>query len=170
VFVQTSSDGGQQWSTPILVSASGRSPAYEVNLLAGRDAALHLVWLQTVSGETTVVRHTRSSDAGQSWSRPTDLGPAAIHAGLRAAVDRCGSVHTVVEDHSQSSDRPRLKYAEWNGQWGTARTLFDTLTTLDADLRAAPDGSLILAFLGRPSESSMTHPPRSLVSHRRDHP
>jgi hypothetical protein len=163
VFLVRSPDGGRTWSSPRLISRSGRRQATEVRALVAPDGTLHLVWSQNLSGglRAEVARHVFSRDRGETWSAPDDLDAPDGFAQLRAVVDRCGSVHVVyttlstspknVWEYNRGVERWELWYAYWHRRWQAPQSPFASLNSLDADLVAARGGPLYLLWSARPA-------------------
>jgi hypothetical protein len=78
IFVSSSSDGGDTWTEPVLVSGAqsgvqGASPA------VGPDGTLYASWCSPCSGGAARIWVNRSTDAGATWGSPVQ---AATLTGL----------------------------------------------------------------------------------------
>jgi hypothetical protein len=62
-------------------------------------------------------------------------------------MDGCGTIHLVYESWARG---PSLRYLTWNGHWSPVVPLFDSLgVATNPTLHRAPDGRLMLVFVGR---------------------
>ena len=160
VFVRHSTDSGDHWGPASIVSLSGTRPAHETRVLHGAGATVHLVWLQgDASNGVSVVRHVQSADHGGTWSSPADLGPPALRQSLRATVDKCETLHVVVENLDGGADARVLEYATWVGTWSALSRPFPSLVAVGPDLRVGTRGLPLVAFLARQSDV----PPTSVM-------
>jgi hypothetical protein len=153
VFVQWSLDHGASWKPAVLVSASRESPAYDVKVLRDMRGAVHLVWRQTVSTTSSVIRHISSTDLGMSWSPPDDLPLRGPTNGLVAVFDRCNRLQVVLEDWSGGDERVALIDAVWDGAWSPLQRLYPSMRALGASIRSLSDSTTVLTFLGSPSSA-----------------
>jgi hypothetical protein len=148
VFLVRSPDAGRTWLQPQLISRSGANRATQVQVIAGPDGTVHLVWAQNLSGGLLpeVVRHVSSSDAGETWSSADDIDVPDGFGVLHGVADGCGGVHmayeVVVEPEAEDEpERGQLWYARWAGRWTSLAQPFDDLNSTEAALAASPDGS-----------------------------
>src|SRR5688572_17384898 len=90
LWLRRTTDGGVSWGVPLLVAASGRSPA-----VAAEGSNVDLVW-NTPTGR---VRYARSTDGGQTFGAAIFLSPLGRYA-WRPAVARGpgGIVAAIYED------------------------------------------------------------------------
>ncbi len=66
-----SSDGGQNWSSPINLSSTGQNAAASQIAINSSGKAI-AIWHRS-NGSNTIVQSSYSSDKGASWSTPTNL-------------------------------------------------------------------------------------------------
>lgn len=168
VLLLASSDGGNTWRPPMLVSRSGQFPAYAVTVFASPDGRVHLLWLQELGNARRVLRHVVSTDDGSSWSAPEDLvAPPGEPESPVAVVDACGTLHVIFQLRDHATQRAQLAYAAWRDHWTPVERLLDALVTTGApSLSLAPDGRLLLAFLARPADASAQTPFAPVVAER----
>jgi hypothetical protein len=125
VWIQRSLDGGATWEKEVLISRSGSTPAYELRLVSSPDGTLHLVWIQSRTDGTAVVRHVVSADSGVTWSAPIDLEVTPVQfAKLHVVVDACGVVNVIHEYLDFDAGQTRVEYATWDGRWSPIASLF----------------------------------------------
>jgi hypothetical protein len=149
VFFLMSKDGGTTWLAPRLVSLSGDYPAHGVHVLVGEHGEIHMVWKQALPNGSLIIRHVISDDDGATWGEPSDYSPAGNFEGMRAALDRCGTVHVVYEDWAGDHADTRIVHVSWSAGWTRAVHPFAGLTGMTPDLRADAAGHLSLIFVGR---------------------
>jgi hypothetical protein len=131
-----STDGGESFSDPILISGGDANPARAPSLAAGGRGAVHLAWTH---GEdpSAGIHFATSTDHGESFGAPQTVAGDNGHAeGPKIAVDEKGSVHLVyaespggpferydvrytrLKDGEDSFDEPRT-IAEPSQQWAS---------------------------------------------------
>lgn len=162
VFLIVSSDNGETWSSPRLVSQSGVSPAFHVQVLSS-GTKLHLTWKQSAR-DGPLVRHLSSIDDGITWSTPHDLDPATQFEGLRTVLDRCGNMHVIYEDWRGGPTRVHLDYATFTDGWSAPIHLFDASFAITPDLQLNSAGEPVLAFVGSRNGESDPEAQMTLVS------
>jgi hypothetical protein len=153
VLVRQSSDDGTTWGPPRVVSRSGDRAATQVRVLAAGPRTWDLLWLQSLSdgAHPDVIRRVASGDDGATWSDADDLKIPDLVTLLRAASDRCGTLHVVVAQQSpQRTSRARLLYARLplDSVWSTLSDPFPDATMVDPDLLLAGDGTIRLTAVG----------------------
>jgi hypothetical protein len=152
VFIVRSEDDGRSWSSPRLVSRSGRTPAFEVQARVGPGQELHLVWMQDTTGDLTaeLIRHVSSRDGGRTWSEPVDIRPPEGFRSLYTAIDACGTLHVIYEDWhggGTAGDTDYLRFVD--GRWEAAQHLFPRSVSVSATIGVAGDEVLIAALFRR---------------------
>ena len=156
VIVQRSADRGRTWSKAQVVSRSGMQPAYSVQVVIGKDGAVHIVWLQSVGKAAAALRHSVSHDYGESWSIPDAYaGARDDRHELRAVIDNCGVLHVIFENWNLGGNRGHLEHAIWDGGWHAPAKLFTGWYSRSADLTLSVIGSPVLAFMKRPAIASV---------------
>lgn len=85
------------WSSPVNISpTTGASVSADYTRLAvGRDGALHAIWTEFELPDgwpPTGVYYSRSTDIGETWSRPIELAGPSYDQGV-VAIDSAGQVH-----------------------------------------------------------------------------
>jgi hypothetical protein len=149
VWFQRSTNGGRTWSALQLISRSGSQPAYWLEIAAGADGIVHLVWLQTTTGNNTIIRHTLSRDHGLTWSPVDDYAVPSERKALRATADSCGVLHIIYEDWTEGPYHRRLEYATWNGRWSTPTSLFPGWSSHTPSLALSAGGRPMIVFQGK---------------------
>lgn len=151
VFLLESQDDGSRWKPPVLVSRSGMRGAYEIHLVSFDDGSLHLLWVQDVGHDTSVIRHVSRRDAASPWSSAQDLSINAQPgtAALAVSPDQCAGIHVLYQDWRKGPEEPRLAYAYWNAGWSAPQSLFPAYRASEAVLGKDSGGKLLLLFLGQ---------------------
>ena len=139
LWLSRSVDGGDSFSEPLRITASGvGEPARGPSLALSPEGVVHLVW--AVGGDREADLHyARSTDAGDSFSAPRALMPGAQHADApKLAADGAGRLHLVyAESRPGHRARYRIRYARAGpgGGFDGARTIPATATAGSADFR-----------------------------------
>lgn len=165
VFLQISDDAGATWQDPLLVSRSPH-PTHWVKTRIAPDGTIHFVWVEQREGGRRTVRHSASADLGRSWSKGEDLVNAASPAGLHAIIDRCGTLHVLLEHVDAAQNQGRVSYAEWRGAWTAPVSLFDSLHVTGPMLHHTSDGRIVLAFAARSAGANDSVPQVTMYSER----
>jgi hypothetical protein len=163
IFLVRSVDGGRTWIPRLLLSRSGRRPAFDTQLLVDSQRQVHLVWRRE-TGAQGALGHMMSPDAGRAWTREDETVIAGPANGARAGIDRCGRVQLFYHDLSRGLDKPRLGHAIWSGGWHPGNSHFVNWRVSDLTLHADAKSDLTLVFLGNRSRASDRAPYRTLVS------
>lgn len=164
VFLVASSDRGESWQEPKLVSRSGANRAWEVQALLGVAGDLHLLWKQDRPDSSAAIRHVISRDGGTTWSSPDDLQLPADYLGmLRSAIDACGAVHVVFQELSDRGVSAHIMYARWTGRWSAPARVFPGLFSVEPTL-SVDESHIIFVFLGRRAELDTLVPLETLYA------
>ncbi|HEX6751297.1 MAG TPA: sialidase family protein [Longimicrobium sp.] len=148
LLVAASSDGGATWSPPRTVGAPEHWPATEPRLVAGRDGAIHLVWLRGAMQGRAALWHASSRDGGRNWEEMRELPLDGLPNGVQAVADARGAVHVVLTSYQQR--RPELLHASWvRGGWSRPEPLFAGRMGTQPSLRADAAGRLHLAWVAQ---------------------
>lgn len=126
IYYARSEDGGDTWSTPVML-ASG---PFSYPVLGTRGAhEVHLMWSGTLDQRRKFAQW--SSDGGLSWSRPGTIGPSGGMQG-RATIlaDGDGELHLLfVSSHPTYGDS--LFHCRWlGGGWSEPELLLKGQTLL----------------------------------------
>jgi len=78
VYRLRSTDGGQSWSEDLAIS-DGDEPSIQPRIARTGDGMLHVVWAD-LTGGVFQVRHSTSSDHGETWTDPVGLTGATVGA------------------------------------------------------------------------------------------
>lgn len=140
-----SEDGGENWTTPVAVSAP-QNEAYALNarLLVDRQRTLHVVWSESIEAfPPSGVYYARSTDLGQSWSAPLELaaggyswtsigldGAGALHVFWTGTGEWVGKYHTWSEDGGLSWRPFERLWPGTGGLLGFADMAVDSAGTL----------------------------------------
>lgn len=130
MFSIRSDDNGDTWSSPVDISLVSNGTAKPQAIVDANDT-VHLVFETGPGGslgrinDPAAVVYTSSSDGGNTWNLPTQLGPAENAEGSArniALIERPGQLLTVW--WSMPDDRAIYRTSEDGGQtWGTARAV-----------------------------------------------
>jgi hypothetical protein len=126
LFVRRWSPETESWEDPRIVSASGNRPAYNPQLVATRDGAIHLVWAQADSlGQIRSLRHIESHDRGQRWSNAVDLPVPGVvpRTAFPVGDDAVGIVYVT----GGVTETPALMLACWRNGWRVPRAMAGTI-------------------------------------------
>lgn len=161
VFFMRSTDGGDTWTEPLLVSLSGMNQASDLQIAATGADTLHLAWGKNLSGgyQAQVAWHAVSTDGGTTWSKPAEI-PVPIKGRYRPENFRFyrrgpGSpLHLafLVQDRTGGSEvmDNRIYHTWWNGrQWATAEPLRPETQVMGFDIGVERDGRLHLVWESR---------------------
>lgn len=140
-----SEDGGENWTTPVAVSAP-QNEAYALNarLLVDRQRTLHVVWSESIEAfPPSGVYYARSTDLGQSWSAPLELaaggyswtsigldGAGTLHVFWTGTAEWVGKYHTRSEDGGLSWRPFERLWPGTGGLLGFADMAVDSAGTL----------------------------------------
>lgn len=140
-----SEDGGENWTTPVAVSAP-QNKAYALNarLLMDRQRTLHVVWSESIEAfPPSGAYYARSTDLGQTWSAPLELaaggyswtsigldGAGALHVFWTGTAEWAGKYQTWSEDGGLSWRTPERLWPGTYGMLGFADMAVDSAGTL----------------------------------------
>ncbi|HVO52590.1 MAG TPA: PKD domain-containing protein [Thermoanaerobaculia bacterium] len=148
IYFARSTDGGATFSAPAAVNAAG---GYSVlpSIVADRSGNLVIAWFD-VSG-TAVVRWSRSTNAGTSFSTPGSISDSlTVFARPGLAIDSKNDVFlawTQQTFSSASTSVIRLAVSKAGAAFGSAATVTpSTVFAFAPDLATGPDDSVGLAF------------------------
>ena len=115
VFLVRSLDRGKTWGPHHVVTRPEQSPAYESKVVIGRDGTLHVLWMKHAPRQLDpeAVWHASSVDGGTTWESYSSTPVSALVVRSQVALDRCGTLHYVVERHHDR--RVELAYARLQG-------------------------------------------------------
>ncbi len=106
-----STDGGENWSSPLLVSDQ---PVTWNQIFSDHNNFLHRLW--KVSKEKTSLFHSISSDGGKSWSSPTNFALIEEKTNATtAAIDNTGTIH-LFQAISLDNGSANILYYRWQDQ------------------------------------------------------
>lgn len=115
-----SSDGGASWEPgPAPVPRADAGGQAFVDMAAGADGTLHLVWLGKRDGPEAPkgMYHVSSEDRGLTWSRPLAIDSATCECcSNRIALDGAGSLYAIYRDlnpRDMSVAKMNLGQREW---------------------------------------------------------
>jgi hypothetical protein len=160
VFLLESTDRGLSWMPPVLVSRSGARGAYELHGVALHDGSLHLLWVQDVGNNSSVIRHVVRRFGSSSWSAPRDL-PINAQAGtasLAVAPDSCQRIQIVYQDWRKGPEDRRLVHAYFKADWSAPRNLSPEFRVSEATLGSGRGGEPMLVFLAQQVASKNSSP------------
>ena len=163
VFVERSLDTGRHWLSPVLISRSGSNPAHDIKILAGRKDEVHAVWRREFSSGPRL-QHVSSHDGGVTWSTPDDIAIPSKSFGLKADIDKCGTIHVLYEDAHGGEIRIHIDHAAWNGGWTRVTHLFPHLRSNSPDFLVSSSGRAILTFLAQSASAPLASPISSFFS------
>lgn len=117
IFYSRSSDGGKSWSNPINISNTTTGSS-EPKVAVGPDNAVHVVWIDTLSGaKSPDVYYLASTDAGKTWSERADLSNTpGICSNPAIAVSPKGTVHIAWLDNTPGEPHPDIFYVYNDGK------------------------------------------------------
>lgn len=141
-------DGGSTWSTPQVIPSSIAGQATRVHVHAGPAEAVHLVWTHHDVGQfgSNMVRHVGAREGGRFWSSPSDLHSPDDIGWFQSEIDRCGSLHVLIERMGPTTDRPRLGYARYRNGWGVITSLLSKTDPLYPAVDIGADGTMRVLF------------------------
>jgi hypothetical protein len=115
IFVSRSSNAGERWSHPVVLSAVGTAPAHHSRLIRANDGTLALTWLEEndPNDSTSRLHLATSTDDGVSWRQQVSETIAGMPTDLRATSDGLSRIHIVLDSASNSTSAPR--HLVWNG-------------------------------------------------------
>jgi hypothetical protein len=163
VLLTRSHDGGASWSAPTLVSRSGNTPAFEVNLLRGPHGMLQLAWMQDQTGDMVpeVIRRVESTDGGHTWQSPSDLRLPPGSRALSATMDACGSLHVIYQDWKGGGTTGHLDYARFTTHgWSRIQHLLPRSTMVSGSISSLDAADILLVFLSRRDATNPREPLR----------
>ena len=147
VFFQRSPDGGETWTTPVLVSFSGLAEAHSAKIAVPGTGEIHVLWLKNLSGgwRPEVVWHTVSADTGQTWTPPMSLPGVTNPRQLKVVAGGAGAVYAVLSGRRLSGGRNRLLFMRWTGStWLVPCELDPGHGVAECDIRPDKKGRLHL--------------------------
>lgn len=103
IVFSRSTDGGETWTDPTVVSRGMQSNGTQVAFTQGGIA--HMIW---VNYETNTIDHVRSTDDGETWSEPEPIAPVDTVP----PFDRYQRMHTLPA--LASDEDGRALYAVWH--------------------------------------------------------
>jgi hypothetical protein len=132
--LQRSSDGGRTWTKLVPISPGfPLGGVYSAPIVAQPDGTLDvLYWQHPTDPKTFTVSpgheyFTRSTDRGDTWSRPVPIAPQAGTIGLREwwidgslAVDRAGTLYVGWDTQNGSNDTAWLSWSTDGGMHWSA--------------------------------------------------
>jgi hypothetical protein len=121
IFYTRSADGGKSWSNPINISNTPTQSS-EPKLAIGNDNALHIVWIDALSGaKSPDLYYVVSKDGGKTWTERGDLSNTPGKCANPAiAVSANGTVHIAWLDESGGESHPDILYT-YNAGGGFAK-------------------------------------------------
>ncbi len=99
IYLRRSDDGGLTFSEEMVVYQGGRVPAgrgRSGDMVVDPEGRVHIVWVESVEGQSTDIRYARSIDRGATFSGPVSVVGselAAIEDFPSIAVDSTGLLH-----------------------------------------------------------------------------
>ena len=120
VYYARSSDMGQTWSEPVMLA---QGQADWPRLAAYAAGQVYAAW--TVPGEVTASGTTQlarvwgsfSSDSGQQWSDPAQVGGLEVDGGISLVTDSTGHLYMTGVGRTASGEGA-LAFVRWNGaEW-----------------------------------------------------
>ncbi len=127
VFLTHSSDHGASWGPQRIVS---NEPSDESKVLIDPDGAIRVVWMHRRPGDLSAERvwHARSADSGATWTDFASIPvPTRFVSRSQAVVDRCGTIHYVMDgrergvpNHVMYSRFHGGRWTEWAQPQGTS--------------------------------------------------
>lgn len=155
VFFQRSTDAGRTWNKSQLVWRSGINPAISVQLLSDASNRLHLLWLQSVTADSTILRHSISLDHGATWSSPVPVWHEANARNLSAVIDSRGRITAIWENAATGLDGVHLDYATWQGNWSPVANIAAGWRAFNARMTLSRLGNPFVVFEGSRSDVSI---------------
>lgn len=153
-----SEDGGSTWAAPATVAEVERAPIpgqrtgefYPSATIDPSTQTMHVVW-QDARRDVADIMHSRSKDAGATWSDPQRVngGPKGIES-FDGAVDAAGGgVHVIFYDGRDGKDRDDLYNLYYAQSTNDGRTFLRpnlkvTSRSFDIDYAAPNSGGLFL--------------------------
>ncbi len=134
VYYRRSLDSGATWDEEAIISDSSNDEG-PVDVAASEDT-IHVVWVETISGED-VILHRRSTDDGGTWSEPQLLTGPSVRAWSPKIAVLEDEVHMVWFDGRDGGNEIYYKYSGDGGiTWeeDTRLTYTDNSESLTPDI------------------------------------
>lgn len=150
LYVATSNDHGQTWSTNLPVPPASEHSQWQwgftADLAAGEPGHLYLVW-----GQNSTIWFSESNDAGATWSAAYQVNDVSTDSRCcpSIAVAPDGSVHVAWDDSRNGNGSDNIYYSRRDpaGVWGAnVRVDDDTFRADNLDLTVDDAGNAYLIW------------------------
>jgi BNR repeat-containing family member len=149
VYFSRSTDSGKTWAEPVDVSSTP-GVSTEPVLSVGSDSSIHIVWIDTTSGESHPdVYYASSHDTGKTWSKAEDISNTpGVSSEPTIAVEGPDAVHVAWLDTTPGVTHPDIYYAKKSqGAWTTAKDVSNTpRLSSHPGLACGPKGRVYLVW------------------------
>jgi BNR repeat-like domain len=171
VWMSRSSDGGRTWEANRPIYSDPTCPCCRTSVAVAGDGTIYVAWRAILDGDVRDVVVTRSSDGGQTWTRPVRprqddwVYPGCPHAGPSLQVDAQGRVHVAWWTGKQGEAGVYYARSDDKGETFTAQPIAtgDRARPAHIQLALAPAGGVYVVW-----DDGLSDMPRVLARRSED--
>jgi hypothetical protein len=125
IYFARSGDQGKNWSEASNVSNTPEHQSSEPAISIGADNAVHVAWVDALSGAKCPDIYYCASSDGKNWSKREDVSNTpGVCSNPAIAIGADSSVHVAWTDSSSGEEHPDIYYAcKHNGAWSKIKNI-----------------------------------------------